>query len=125
MGIEPSLAALIALSGLQQAPAPQAQVQLDPQIIAQAADRCMATHAVRSSRTSTDDEAIYAQARLSCAPLNDQLAIALRARLAPAQAAEALRTLDAQAKPNFMAMIARIRSDRARHDAGTAGIPAK
>jgi hypothetical protein len=112
MWIASSAAVLASLVGMQQAP-PQ-QGPANPQIVAQAYDRCMATHAVRLTRTSATDENIYTQASQSCLPLNDQLTAAIKAQLPPAQADEILRTLAANGKPNFLSMLARIRSDRAR-----------
>jgi hypothetical protein len=85
-------------------------------ILAQALDRCMATHAVRLTRTTTADADILAQARQSCLALNDRFRAAVNAQLPPADAAAMLRTLDQQAEPNFMALLARIRSDRALQD---------
>ena len=87
------------------------------QVLAQAYDRCMATYAVRLTRTDAADAAIFAQARDSCRPLGEQMRAALNAELPPAQAAELLTALDARAEPDFMAMLARIRSDRARRAA--------
>jgi hypothetical protein len=87
----------------------------------------MATQAVRLSRTSARDEDIYAEARQSCSALEARLAAALRTKLSATQTAEMIRSMDAQAKPNFMFMLARIRSDRARREpevpapAGSAG----
>lgn len=74
----------------------------------------MATQAVRLTHTAAADADIYAQATQSCRALNEQLRAALNAQLPPVQAAEILAAIDAQAQPNFMAMLSRIRSDRAR-----------
>lgn len=119
MPIRPLLVGLVYLSCIQQAWAQQTPVprsQPDPRIVAQAYDRCMATQAVRLSRTSARDEDIHAQARQSCSVLEERLAVALRARLSATQAAEMIRSMEAQAKPNFMSLLARIRSDRARRE---------
>lgn len=97
---------LASASMAQQAPA-------DPQLLAQALDRCMATYAVRLTRTPTADDDIFAQAKLGCQPLTDQLNAAIRAQMPPADAAAITAQLESSAKPNFMAMLAKIRSDRA------------
>ena len=103
---------LLSLCAVQQASAQQAQPSI--QVLAQAIDMCMATYAVRLTRTAASDEEIYAQAAQSCQAVEDQLTTALKAQLAPAQAAEVLQAMEAQEKPNFMAMLTQIRSDRAR-----------
>lgn len=90
------------------------QPQPNIAILAQAVDRCMATHAVRMTHTAATDPEIYAQATQGCLSLSDQLRAAINAQLPPEQASEILASIDAQAEPNFMAMLARIRSDRAR-----------
>lgn len=88
--------------------------QPDIQIIAQAYDRCMATYAVRSTRTAATDEEIFDQATQSCFALDGRLRAAISAQLPAAEATGVLQSMDAQAAPNFMAMLARIRSDRSR-----------
>ena len=93
-------------------------VQTNPQVIAQAYDRCMATYAVRLSRTEATDEEIFVQATRGCQSLDDQLTAAINAQVPAAQAAQLLQAMDAQAKPNFMAMLERIRSDRQRASGG-------
>lgn len=105
---------LVSLLVIQAAPPPQ---QPNAYLLAQAYDRCMATCAVRLSHTDATDAAIFAQARQSCQPLGARMRVAVNAEVPPAQAAEALATMDAQAEPNFMRMLARIRSDRARRAA--------
>jgi len=112
MWIKASATALALLLAMQPAAAQPAQTNL--QILAQAYDRCMATYAVRLTRTAATDADIYTQATQSCAELDGQLKAALNAQLQPAQAAEIIRSMDAQAEPNFMVMLAQIRSDRAR-----------
>jgi hypothetical protein len=82
-------------------------------MLAQAQDRCMTTYAVRLTRTSATDEAIYADARSGCGTLASQLHAAIAKEYPADQAAELLATLDAQARPNFMALLQRIRADRA------------
>ena len=111
----------LATTALVLVSAQQAAAQ-DPQpnamILAQALDRCMVTHAVRLTRTATSDADIFTQARQSCLGLNEQLRASVNAQLPPADAAEMLRSIDQQAEPNFMALLARIRSDRARREGG-------
>lgn len=105
------------LWSVPQASAQQARaqpVQPDPQVLGQAYDRCMATYAVRLSKTAAGDDAIYTQARQSCASIEQQFTAALRAQLPAEKVTEVLRALEAQTKPNFMSMLTRIRSDRAR-----------
>lgn len=99
-------------------PAPTQPAEADAMVLAQALDRCMATQAVRLTHTSAADAAIYAQARQSCSPLRDRLRAAISAQLSQADAAGLLQAMDAQAEPNFMNMLARIRSDRARRSGG-------
>ena len=64
---------LVALAAAQAAPAD------DPQLLAQVHDRCMTTHAVQMTRTEPSDEAIYAHATQSCAPLENRLLAAIKA----------------------------------------------
>ncbi|PSJ41922.1 hypothetical protein [Allosphingosinicella deserti] len=59
------------------------------------------------------DEAIFVQALESCSDLHGRLSAALKDQLSPRQAADAFRTMTAQAKPRFMSMLAQIRTDRA------------
>ncbi|WP_081570425.1 hypothetical protein [Sphingobium herbicidovorans] len=99
---------------LQNASAQEAQPNI--QIIAQAYDRCMATYAVRLTRTTAPDEAIYAEATKSCSPLKDKLVEAIRQQVSPPEADKVLASMDASAKPNFLNMLNRIRSDRAQRE---------
>ena len=86
-------------------------------LVAQAQDRCMTTFAVRLSRETTDDEAIYEQAIEGCSQLDAQLDAAIL-REVPAEKQAELKTMLAESrKPNFMAMLAKIRSDRAAREA--------
>lgn len=94
------------------------QAQPDAFTLAGALDRCMATHAVRLNHSDATDEVIYEQASRSCRPLRDRVTVAVRAQLRPEQAAEIVRWMDIQGRPNFMAMLTRIRSDRAGRAAG-------
>jgi hypothetical protein len=85
--------------------------------IAQAQDRCMTTFAVRLSRETTDDEAIFERALNGCSELDAQLDEAI-SREVPAEKQQELRAMLAESrKPNFMAMLAKIRSDRAAREA--------
>ncbi|MEN7537357.1 hypothetical protein ABDJ38_09255 [Aurantiacibacter sp. DGU5] len=77
----------------------------------------MTTIAVRASRSSTDNEAIYDEAVKACQALQEQLASAVRSEYPPQQAEELLTMLDDQAKPNFLNMLQRIRADRAARGA--------
>ena len=80
--------------------------------MAQAQDRCMTTYAVRLSRDSQDDEAIYEAAKGNCAELDAKLIEAIDREL-PAETAQQIKAQMAeQARPNFMVMIAKIRADR-------------
>lgn len=104
---------MVLLLALQ--PATAQQPEPNVQILAQAYDRCMATSAVRLTRTAATDQDIFRQASQACLSLGGQLRAAIEAQLPPEQAAELLRSMDAQAEPNFMTMLARIRSDRSRN----------
>ncbi len=101
----------ILMAGVQSVAPPQAQQNI--QVTAQALDRCMATYAVRLTKTPASDDAIFAEATRSCAPLNEALTTALNTQLPPAQANAFIKQMDASARPNFMTMLARIRHDRA------------
>jgi hypothetical protein len=105
---------LISLFAVQQATAQQPQP--DFQIVAQAYDRCMATYAVRLTRTAATDEDIFLQARQSCLPLKERLRAAIRTQVPPEHVAEFLQAIDVDPELRFMAMLARIRSDRARRE---------
>lgn len=83
-------------------------------LLAQAHDRCMATHAVRLTRTAATDEEIYAEALEGCKALHEQLGAAVEREYLPEQAAQLTTSLQAQAKPNFLALLQRIRADRAK-----------
>lgn len=85
----------------------------DVEIVAHAYDRCMVMYAVRLSKTATKDDEIYARATELCLPLKSKVTAALTAQQ-PEQATETLKAIDAQAKPNFMTMLAKIRSNRAK-----------
>ena len=72
----------------------------------------MATYAVRLSKESNDDEAIFETAKTNCAGLATQRDAAIQ-RDVPARQATELRAMLAQEeKPSFLAMLAKIRSDR-------------
>lgn len=100
------IAAAAVASQPAQAPEPSAAV------LAQALDRCMTTHAVRLTRTSATDDAIYTEAAAGCKALNEQLGARIAQEYTPAQAAELTTMLEAQAKPNFLSLLQRIRADR-------------
>ena len=73
----------------------------------------MATHAVRLSKDSQDDDAIYEVARNNCAELDAKLNDAIDREL-PSEAAQKIKAeMAAQAKPNFLALLAKIPADRA------------
>ena len=111
MWIRSSVPAMLALLAVQ--PAAAQQSQPDVQILAQAYDRCMATYAVRLTRTDATDADIFTQATAGCQALDDRVRAAITAQLPPARATEVLHAIDAQGEPDFMALLARIRSDRA------------
>lgn len=87
--------------------------QTDVPTLAQALDRCMATYAVRLTRTDAADEAIFASAVEGCKQIDTELRTAVRRNVDAAQADAALKQWDEQAKPNFMSLLTRIRTDRA------------
>lgn len=68
--------------------------QANAMMLAQANDRCMTTYAFRMTGTDATDEAIFASATAGCKALKSQL--------------------EAQAKPNFLNLLQKIRADRAR-----------
>jgi len=100
----PMLASASAASG--QAPQPNAMM------LAQALDRCMTTYAVRMTRTDATDDAIFLAAQEGCAELEQTMTAALRSEQ-PQQADAMIAALSAQARPNFMSLLNRIRTDRA------------
>ena len=116
MRMKISAAALVLLLAAQQGAAQETQP--NAMVLAQALDRCMATQAVRLTRTAATDAEILAQARRSCLTLSDQFRAAVNAQSPAADAAEMLRSIDSRAEPNFMAMLSQIRSDRARREGG-------
>lgn len=81
-------------------------------LLAQAQDRCMVTYAVRLTKTAATDPAIFSEAELGCKTLKQQLYAAITKEYAADQAAELTTMLDAQAKPNFLTLLQRIRTDR-------------
>lgn len=102
-------AACVAFAG----PAATQPAQPSAEILAQAYDRCMATFAVRLTKTAASDEEIYNQAMQSCATLGNELKTAIGRQFPSGEAGELLQAMDAQSKPNFLEMLARIRRDRA------------
>lgn len=106
-GVRASVAALLLALPAAAQPAPSVP------LLAQAYDRCMATFAVRLTRTEAADDAIHAEAKKGCQDIDDQLRAAVRAQLPPADADRLLSQFDASSRPNFMALLQRIRADRA------------
>lgn len=102
----------VGLFAAQPAAAPEAQPNVT--ILAGAMDRCMATHAVRLTRTDIADEEIFSQATQGCRQLADQLNAAIAREYPADQAQELVATLQANARPNFLALLQRIRADRQR-----------
>lgn len=88
--------------------------QANAMMLAQANDRCMTTYAVRMTGTDATDEAIFASATEGCKALKSQLYSAIDAEYPAAQAGELKGQLEAQAKPNFLNLLQKIRADRAR-----------
>lgn len=86
--------------------------QPDAQLLAQAHDRCMTTYAVRLTKTAATDEAIYSEAVSGCSAVKNALGAAIARDFAVDRAAELAALLEAQAKPNFLALLQRIRTDR-------------
>ncbi|WP_344707435.1 hypothetical protein [Sphingomonas swuensis] len=81
-------------------------------VIAQAHDRCMAGFAVRLTKTSATDDAVYSEAVAGCRALREQRDAAVAREFAPEQAAHLTRFFEAQAKPSFLRLLERIRNDR-------------
>ena len=105
-----TLLAILAAAIMQ----PAETAQPGAMVLAQAHDRCMVGYAVRLTKTPASDEAIYAQALTGCKALHEQLGAAVAREYAPEQAARLTTMMDAQAKPNFLALLERIRADRLR-----------
>lgn len=86
--------------------------QASAMILAQANDRCMTTYAVRMAKTGAADDAIFATATEGCKDLRAQLFGAIDKEY-PADQANSLKSqLDAAARPNFMNLLNKIRTDR-------------
>ena len=81
-------------------------------VLAQAQDRCMTTYAVRMTKTDATDEEIYSGATEGCKDLQGQLHAAIAKEYSADQAKELIATLEAQAKPNFLQLLQKIRADR-------------
>ena len=92
-----------------------AMAQTPPSVplLAQALDRCMAGYAVRLTRTEATDDAIFAEAVKGCQSIDTQLRAAVRAQVPAVEAARLFREFDDTSRPNFMALLQRIRADRA------------
>jgi hypothetical protein len=94
--------------------APSAAQTAEPNamLLAQALDRCMTTYAVRLTKTDAADGLIFSEAVAGCKRVKDQLGFAIAKEYKADQAKELTSMLDAQAKPNFMKLLQRIRTDR-------------
>lgn len=90
-----------------------AQQQPDIPTLASALDRCMATYAVRMSGGDATDDAIYAAASNGCQSIETELLTLVRSTMPAERAEPALQQWAAQKRPNFMAVLQRIRADRA------------
>jgi len=113
------VSALAAALSVQAAAAEQSPPNI--MFIAQALDRCMATYAVRLTKTAASDEEIYTVASKGCAPLDAKFAEGIMATVPPQQAAKFLQDADASKKPNFLNMLTKIRNDRAKRESGLPG----
>ena len=103
-----ALFAVVAATIVQPAEASQPNAMM----LAQAHDRCMVGYAVRLTKTSATDEAIYREAVTGCKALHERLGAAVAREYAPEQAAQLTTSLEAQAKPNFLRLVQQIRTDR-------------
>ena len=83
-------------------------------LLAQANDRCMTTYAVRMTKTDATDDTIFASAVEGCKELQSQLYAAIDGEYPAPQATELKGQLDARAKPDFLALLQKIRTDRAQ-----------
>ncbi|HEY0043113.1 MAG TPA: hypothetical protein VGB62_01065 [Allosphingosinicella sp.] len=88
------------------------------ELLAGALDRCMVTYAVRLTKTEASDETIYAEADKGCRAVRDRLIAKIGQDYPADMAAEAAKAIEAQARPNFISLLARIRSDRAGRATG-------
>ena len=104
---------LIAMLGVATPSAFAQTAQADIPTLAQALDRCMATYAVRLTKTEMADEAIFLAAADGCKQIDADLTAAVRRDIPAAQGEAAIAQWNSAAKPNFMGLLARIRSDRA------------
>lgn len=91
--------------------------QASAMVLAQAHDRCMRAVAVLESHSETDDGLIYEYAVEACRELDERFHAALRTEYPADQANEIVSMLKAQAKPNFLSMLGRIRANRAARGA--------
>lgn len=85
----------------------------DVSTLAQALDRCMTTYAVRFTKTELADEAIYIAAVEGCKQIEIDLTAAVKRDIPAAKGEAAITQWQEQAKPNFMTLLQRIRTDRA------------
>lgn len=104
-----SVMAALATAGQPLAAEP---AQPKAQLLAQAHDRCMTTYAVRLTYTAATDEAIYSEAVSGCSAVKNELGAAISREYPADRAAELTALLEAQAKPNFLTLLQRIRTDR-------------
>lgn len=101
------------LTAIAAQPSTAQPTQPDASTLAQALDRCMATYAVRMTSTDASDDAIFAAATEGCKQIDTELTKTVRRDFPPAEAEAAIKQWSAQAKPNFMNLLSRIRADRA------------
>jgi hypothetical protein len=111
------IASAAAILALAVQPAFAQPTQSNVATLAQALDRCMATYAVRLTKTGMADEAIYRAAADGCKQIEADLTAAVRRDIPAAQGNAALAQWKEQAKPNFVALLQRIRADRAAQGA--------
>jgi hypothetical protein len=93
-----------------QAPEPNAM------LLSQAYDRCMTTFAVRLTRTDASDEAIYSAATEGCGELQLAMFAAMRREIPQPDVETIISQITDSAEPNFMALLNRIRTDRAARE---------
>ena len=105
-------ASVLILGLLVTQPGGASQPQQSVAVLAQAQDRCMATYAVRLTRTEAADEEIFSAASEGCEQLSDQLNAAIAREYPADQARELLTVIEANSRPNFIQMLQRIRTDR-------------
>lgn len=107
-----ALSALVLAGPAAAFQAPQTE-EPSAMLLAQAWDRCMTEHAVRLTHTPATDEAIYLEAASGCDHIKARVFAAVGRDLPRSEATQLTSAFDAQAKPNFLTMLRRIRADRA------------